>query len=531
MKKIYVFIFVLPVLMTSCFKDLGNYDYKTFEDFEVSGLESSYNVVSFVENLKITPVVTPEDNEFEYEWFVTESRKGLHQIEEYAVVLSRDKVLDVPFEYPTGTYELYLKVTDKISGDAEFVSMTVNAVTPFLNGYYVLYETGDGNTEMDIHYPDGNVTTAAVSAFTGTSLAGKPKALSYMPEMSYLDEDTGSNVVNYVMAPSSENGMVSFDMTDMSVARKNDQWFYGDYDISGIRHISSFGYNVIIFSKSGVHSNYQIVNGPWVQLSAGKFSPMPDVMDGAAYEVSSDVCYFGDMAFFHDALNNRFISIDVNGGLKVCTLQSPSPVEGEEPVPEKIDGKVIFMGGISPSGVNGYNFRDYMVIIAEGSDTGRTCYYVKPDGQRGLDIVRKIKFEAGSPFAAASFYTSSKNGANYLYAVSDNKIYSMNPSTGAVEELTFTSRPEGEITYFQTMFNVMEDQNSDAYFNGFVMATFSSGKYHVALYDMIGGLPVLNQGPAKTFGGEGKVKSIQFASQTKKAGVMNIGNSVYSIHY
>ena len=30
MKKIYVFIFVLPVLMTSCFKDLGNYDYKTF---------------------------------------------------------------------------------------------------------------------------------------------------------------------------------------------------------------------------------------------------------------------------------------------------------------------------------------------------------------------------------------------------------------------------------------------------------------------------------------------------------------------
>lgn len=531
MKKIYLILLFLPVLVTSCFKDLGNYDYKTFEDFEVSGLESSYDVISYVENLKITPVVTPEDGDFEYEWFVTESRKGVHNIEEYAVVLSRDKVLDMPFEYPTGSYELYLKVTDKVSGDAEFVGMTVNAVTPFLNGYYVLYETGDGNTEMDIHYPDGNVTAAAIGHFSEVTLTGKPKSLSYMPEMSYLDEDTGSNVVNYVMVPSSESAMVSFDMTDMSVARADDQWFYGDYDISDIRHISSFGYNVVIFAETGVHSNYQIVNGPWVQLSAGKFSPMPDVIDGAAYQVSSDVCYFGDMAFFHDALNNRFISIDYNGGLKVCTLQSPSPVEGEQPMPEQIDGKVIFMGGISPAGVNGYNFRDYMVIIAEGSDSGRTCYYVKPDGQRGLDIVRKIKFEAGNPFASASFYTSSKNGANYLYAVSDNKIYSMNPSTGAVEELTFTSLPEGEITLFQTMFNVTEDQNSDAYFNGFVIATVSSGKYTVAFYDMIGGLPVLNTGPVRTLAGDGKVKSIQFASQTKKAGLMDISNSIFSIHY
>ena len=531
MKKIYLILLFLPILMTSCFKDMGNYDYKTFEEFEVSGLESSYDVISYVENLKISPVVTPEEGDFEYEWFVTESRKGLHQIEEYAVVLSRDKVLDVPFEYPTGSYELHLKVTDKVSGDAEFVRMTVNAVTPFLNGHYVLYETAEGNTEMDIHYSDGNVTREAVSEFYGASLPGKPNTLSYVPEMSYLDEESGSNVVNYVMVPSSENGMVSFNMTDMSVARTMDQWFYGEYDCSDIRHISSLGYNVLIFAKTGVHSNYQIVNGVWVQLSAGKFSPQPDVIDATAYEVSSDVCYFGDMALFHDAVNNRFISIDLNGGLKVCTLQSPSPIEGEEPVPEQIDGKVIFMGGISPSGVTGYDFRDYMVIIAEGNDSGRTCYYVKPDGQRGLDIVRKMKFDAGTPFATASFYTSSKNGANYLYAVSDNKIYSMNPSTGAVEELTFTSRPEGEITLFQTMFNVTADQNSDAYFNGFVIATVSSGKYTVALYDMIGGLPVLNTGPVRTFEGEGKVKSVQYASQTKKAGVMNIGNSVYSIHY
>ena len=155
MNRIYISVCVASLLCTSCFKDLGNYEYRQVEDFKIDNIESSYNVFSYVENLKITPVVTPETGDYEYEWFVTRYKQSSHgQVEKYAETISREKELDCPFNYPTGEYELHLKVTSRSSGDAEYVRMTVNAITPYTNACFVLYEMSDGNSEMDIHYQD-----------------------------------------------------------------------------------------------------------------------------------------------------------------------------------------------------------------------------------------------------------------------------------------------------------------------------------------------------------------------------------------
>lgn len=533
MKTIYrlMTIAVATSMTVSCFKDLGNYDYSYFPDFEIAELEKSYDVISFVENLKIVPEISSDLKDFDYVWFITAYRTGLHQREEYADTLSTEAVLDVPFEYPTGTYELHLKVTSRESGDAKYLKTQINAVTPFLNGCYILYETADGNTDMDIHYSDGAVTRMAVKEFTGNSLPGSPKHLSYIPELSYLDEVTGKNVVNYVMIPASENGMVTFNMTDMSPARTAEQWFYGDYDIRKIHHISALGYSINIFAESGVHTNYQIVNSAWgAQLSAGKFAPDADVVGSGAYTVSSDVCYFGDNAFFYDGINGHFISLDYNSNMKTYQLQYAPQFEGELPKEEPLEGRVIFMGGISPNGVNGYSFMEYMMVICERENGSRCWYYVRPE-ITGLTIVREGEFGADSPFASATHFSSCKNGANYVYAVSGREIFALNPSTGDIQELSFTSLPDGDITYFQTMFNVMSDSSSESNFNNFVIATSKGSDHAVSFYDMIGGIPVMNQGPVKKFEGQGVVKSIQYASQTKRAGMMSMSTSVFSIHY
>lgn len=522
----YIIIAIFSMVLTSCFKDLGNYDYHYYADFEVEELEKNYNVTSFVENLKITPVIKSELKDFEYVWFITTEKQGMHRVEEYADTLSTDPVLDMPFRYPTGEYELYLKVISKDSGDAKYVKTTINAVTPFMNGWYILLETADGNTEMDIHYLDGVITRNAIKEFNGDALKGSPKFLSYLPEMSYLDEENGINIRNYVMVTASEDEMATFNMTDMSVARTSDQWFYDEYDISNIHHIASFGYSVNIFASTGVHTNYQMPTMP----SAGKFSKDSDLAGGLTPSVASDVCYFGDVAFFYDGANKRFVEINYNKVMREYPLQYAPQTPGSLPTPETIEGKIIFMGGISPSGVSSYKFLEYIMIICEKEDGSRNWFYVKPDGT-SMNIVKKGTFEAGSPFASASHYTSSKNGANYLYAAHDGHIYAMNPDNGNVQELTFQSLPAGEITYFQTMFNITSDSGSPYYLNSFLIGTAEGGSYTVSQYDMIGGIPVLNQGPVKTFSGEGKVKTIQFANQTKRSGVMNISNSLFSIHY
>jgi hypothetical protein len=527
----YILFMFMGVMLTSCFKDLGNYDYNYYDEFEIEALEKNYSVTSFVENLKIVPKIKSNLEDFDYVWFVVRYKKGLHQTEEYADTISREPVLDVPFEYATGVYELFLKVTSRDSGEAKYAKTQVTAITPFMNGYYILYEDEAGNTDMDIHYLDGAITRNAVTAFYGKPLTGSPKYLSYIPEMSYLDEDTGSNVVNYLMIPASEQEMVTFDMTDMSIARTPEQWFYGDYDVSNINHISALGYSINIYAKTGVHKNYQIVNSEYgAMLSAGKFAAEADLVSGRHYEVSSDVCYFGDNAFFYDELNEQFIGGNVNGQLSVYTFQYPPQTTGQLPVTATLDGEIIYIGGVSPSGVNGYNFMEFMMIVCERDNGSRHWYFVRP-GTGVLNIIFKGEFSAGSPFANASHYTSCRNGGAYLYAVCPDGIYSFLPNTSAVQKLTFKDLPAGEVTYFQTMFNVMSDSQDPGYFNHFVIATTSGGNYQVALYDMIGGIPVLNQGPVKVLEGEGVVKSIQCANQSKRAGVMSMSTSVFSIHH
>lgn len=523
----YIIIAAFSMLLTSCFKDIGNYDYHYYADFEVEELEDSYNVTSFIENLKIVPVIKSELKDFEYVWFVTTLKQGVHRVEEYADTLSTEPILDMPFRYPTGEYELYLKVISKDSGDAKYVKTTINAVTPFMNGWYVLLETEDGNTEMDIHYLDGSSTRNAIKEFNGAPLSGSPKFLSYLPEMSYLDEESGTNIVSYMLVPASEDEMVTFDMTDMRVARTSDQWFYDEYDTKNIHHIASFGYSIDIFASTGVHTNYQIIPN---MLSAGKFSKNSDFASGVTPTVSSDVCYFGDVAFFYDGTNRRFVEINVNKQMKTYPLQYPPRTPGALPVPEQIEGDVIFMGGISPSGVSSYKYLEYVMIICEKEDGTRNWYYVKPDGT-SMNIQKEGTFAADSPFAKATHYTSSKNGANYLYATYNGNIYAMNPDNGNVMELTFQSLPAGEITYFQTMFNITEKQDSPFYMNSFIIGTSNGGKYTLSQYNMIGGIPVRNQGPVTSLTGEGKISSVQFANQTKRSGLMNITNSLFSIHY
>lgn len=533
MNRIYICTLIASVLLTSCFKDLGNYDYKDVEEFEVRGIETTYDVFTS-ENLVIEPVVVPETGDYEYEWFLTEFKEGGYQIEEYATVLSREKVLNVPFRRSTGEYELHLKVTSKSSGDAEFVRMTINAITPYTNACYLLYEMADGNSEVDIHYSEAEPTIKAVKEFTGTSLTGKPKYLSYLPGFAYLDERTGTKVFNTLIIPASEQSMVAFNTTDMTIAREPDQWFYEDYDVHDIKNISSFACAVVIFAETGVHTTQQLTPGTPM---TGKFSAVPDVMGGlSSCEVSSNICYFGNYLFFYDNTNRRLMCMNHNCQSSVRVVQSPSPVAGEEPITVEIDGDVIFLGGLAPQGVIDYKFMDYMMIISETDDGRRNWYYVKlekaTDGTlSAVTLVRSGTFDSGSAFAEASFYTSCKNGANYVYAVHENRFYAMNPNEGVEKEITFVDQPEGNVTYFSTMFEVAKNGPDESDYNCFAISTYSQGKYTVAFYDMLGGMPK-NQPPYRKYEGEGKVKTIQLASQRRGPGLMGYhSGTLYSIHY
>ena len=543
MNRIYISVCVASLLCTSCFKDLGNYEYRQVEDFKIDNIESSYNVFSYVENLKITPVVTPETGDYEYEWFVTRYKQSSHgQVEKYAETISREKELDCPFNYPTGEYELHLKVTSRSSGDAEYVRMTVNAITPYTNACFVLYEMSDGNSEMDIHYQDLPSEIKAVYDATGESLKGKPKFLGYMPRYAYLDEDSGEKVFNTLIIPASEQSIVTFNTTDMSVARNGEQWFYDTYDAKQINCMLYHGFSGFIFADTGVHTVYQDYQGEHGKPSTGKFSAVPDILDGVtSYEVSSEICHLGDNIYFFDNVSRQFVVMDYNATPGFYDLLIPSSLPGVLGTPQPVDGDVIFIGGIITTVATDTRAPKYLFIITE-KDGQRKWYHVRSAYERlpeatppYMYIVGTGEFTDDSPFSDAAFFTTSKSGANYVYAAAkDGNFYYLDINDGyKVKPMTFTSQPAGEVTYFQTMYELTEGTSAETDYNCFVVATYLEGQYTVAFYDMIGGLPIKGAGPSKCYKGEGKVKSIQVASQTKKPGVLGHGNITtrYSLHY
>lgn len=72
MKKITIIAFVASLgLLSSCFEDEGNYDYKAPLSINVENVAASYTVIPGVDRLQISPKISPEDREYDCFWTVT----------------------------------------------------------------------------------------------------------------------------------------------------------------------------------------------------------------------------------------------------------------------------------------------------------------------------------------------------------------------------------------------------------------------------------------------------------------------------
>lgn len=527
MKKRLSFILMsLAIILSSCIDDTGNYDYKSIPEFEITGIEEDYSVF-ILDNLKIEPQIASSSGTYSAVWFieVEDSNAGLGNYDvTYADTLSHELVLDIPFKYKPGTYKLHLKVTNDETGVSQYANTSVEAVTKFSTGYYLLKETTDGNTEIDLHYPDGDITENIITMVTGAPLQGKPKTLSYLNNFSYLNEETGEKDINYLLIPLSENGMYTFSMTDMSIVRSYYQWFYSAseaYDVKKINHMNCFGYSFGLLTETGLFSNYQCAD--WGMLSVGKYSPYPDLMYNgiSEYSTSFDMYYTGLEAFFYDATNKKLATIDYNGGADHVVFQYPALTANQSPVEEKFADNPIYLGGMASSMYNN------LVIVCERDNGSRYWYYAyAEDLAYEVNIENKADFEASSAFANANIYATCRKDGNWLYAASGNDVYALNPADGTSKKLDIPYMPAGEITFMDTMW--YQSYGNDSY-NYFVVATYSNGNYTVALYEMVGGEPVKGKEPVKILQGKGKIKRIQHAYSGKTG---NFGGLVsYSVHY
>lgn len=141
--------------LTSCNKDLGNYDYTAINEINFSGIDSLYEILAG-EHLDISPEITAtlgnpdqEDN-FTYEWATIPS--GLSPASYSQLnknILSTNRNLSETIRLAPGEHYLYYTVTDRQTGVFTQQQYLIRVASDIYEGYLVLSDI-NGTARLDM---------------------------------------------------------------------------------------------------------------------------------------------------------------------------------------------------------------------------------------------------------------------------------------------------------------------------------------------------------------------------------------------
>lgn len=143
MDKTYIAIAGV-VLLASCARDLGNYDYTELDGPSVSGIEENYEILT-LETLSITPAIEGglSEDKYSYEWKVIDNNNDNAE-----TVLSTEKNLEYEVVLTPGSYSMYYTLTETESGIAWQTASSLTVNSSLSEGWMVLCSDG-GAARLD----------------------------------------------------------------------------------------------------------------------------------------------------------------------------------------------------------------------------------------------------------------------------------------------------------------------------------------------------------------------------------------------
>ena len=146
----WMFIVLSVVVLSSCYKDKGNYSYMDINEVSIDSFTQQYNGYYLVDTLRITPKIhfsidSITTERYSYEWsLVTGTFDGAHSIK-----ISESKNLEFPITVPANNYVLVFKLLDKSTGVTWMQKSRLRVSTYFDKGWMILGEK-DGYTTVDM---------------------------------------------------------------------------------------------------------------------------------------------------------------------------------------------------------------------------------------------------------------------------------------------------------------------------------------------------------------------------------------------
>jgi hypothetical protein len=270
--------FLLLLMVFSCQKDIGNYDYQEINAVDFAGIEKSYSTL-LGEKFKITPVLkfskdeNNDDSRYTFEWVGINTGNVLPG--DRQKLLAKTRNLDVVMQIPPGSYKVYYNVTDNQTGVRYSTSFMMKVETSIYEGWMVLNDV-NGVARLDMVSKINNVFTPIVDVLASTGselvLKGKPvNVYCYAYKSSdygiYVSTDQATNRVD----PETFKWKNTFNLSYEMVANVP-QNFHADFFAA----IKSMGANAYMYAAGNVYyyfNVFQINYSTPINLVKGETAP------------------------------------------------------------------------------------------------------------------------------------------------------------------------------------------------------------------------------------------------------------------
>ena len=497
MKKIGIAILLFTVLgMTACFEDDSTLGTVEVGDIEIAALRDT-SIVSYNGNvLHVEPVVTAgySEEEMNYAWYIHGG-----QFDEDGDVpggyrtncISEEKVLDYEVNLPSGVYTLTFEAMAD-NGYAKTTRMSLTVSTPFSQGFYLLKETADGNTEVDLLTQDG-LRSDLLTEMQGVPLDGKPLGMSIVYASGYINEDNQQLESGNVLHVSSEDDYRGFRTEDMGEVFNLSNLAYtpfeaGEVPLNMIENISS----IYMATNKGIYTT----NNAYMGETSSKFG-LPMYEGGSKHFFSMAMSYY--FVFWNEMTHS------------LCDAHS-SELPWE--LPAGIDQAAL---SCLASGMNVYNsIETAWFLLEDGTSGKRLLALVSGDMYSGVSITELREVPVGTHLAEGNLFASVGMGAYALYVVDGNLLYMYNLGSGREDNVPLNGLDGGTITYIGNNYMNSRDfygADMDGNFNYLLVATGDANSYKLHFYDnLVSGAPAGT--PFQVIDGMGALKGVRYLSMT-----------------
>ena len=528
MKKNILSVIALAatLTLTSCFSDDSSDPDYGYADFAVSGIESSYTKTSYVgEVLSIAPSVETAfaEGDVEYQWMLLSERTG--EISEKGdtlqpTIIGTAKNLDYEVNLAPGNYQVRFIARNTRNGYEKISYTSLMVVTEFSAGFYILKETTDGQTDLDLYTRSGTVVADLLAKTHGAPMQGKPHSLWVNYNQYYINPDNDAiESSNSVTVISDQRQFLTLRTSDLGTMFDRSNLLFDEMEADEQPYAFLFHpmYGTLYLSSKG----FRYANHPDSQFgnseSAGKFGMADPTFCGSPY-VTIGLSSYGGINFW-DEPTHSLTGANYNF--------MPSPIlyddfSGEEQTQNLTNYKAL------AAGRSIINDNETDIILLEDEATHLRYAYLMSNSFFGQTLTRRIAIPAGSHFASATHFAVSGQAARYIYAVDGNRVYAINYEGADYEEIEIPTPGIGQgetVTYVSNQFIAYSD-NAD--FDYLLVGTQQGSTYKLYFYDTVGGAP--SGSPIAVAQGTGTLKSVRNISPNARVNYMSLGYAVYPIN-